>query len=329
MRQPVPDLLKGFAVIAMIQVHIMEQLARPEIMEGPAGKASLFLGGPFAAPVFMAVMGYLAVSSSKKTTGKLFRGLTLILLGFLLNIGLNFSLITAIISGKISADPMPYLFGADILFLAGFSYIIIGLMERLPVGKAFTAMALSAVIVAITPRIGDFPLELAYLEAFFKGPATWSYFPVFPWMAYPLAGYAAGKLVAEKPGILQLRRIYLLVPAAAVIALAVPAWKSITDLPSYYHHGFLTYLWMLSFLALWVWLTVQALRFLAQSPSVRFLKWAGRNVTSFYIVQWLIIGNAAFFLGRTQYPVQLLLAFLFVTAASAGLIVLYRKMRFT
>ncbi len=328
MRHPVPDLLKGFAVIAMIQVHIMEQLARPEIMEGPAGKASLFLGGPFAAPVFMTVMGFLAVSSSKKPSRKLLHGALLILLGLLLNIGLNFALLIAILNGEVHTDPLPYIFGADILFLAGFFYIITGFIEWIKVRKAVIFMALSVLIAAIAPRIGDFPPELAYLEAFIKGPAVWSYFPVFPWMAYPLAGYAAGKLVSEKPGILHLRRIYLLVPAAAVIALSVPAWKSITHLPSYYHHGLLTYLWMLGFLVLWAWLAAQALEFLVQSSAVRFLKWAGRHVTSFYVAQWLIIGNAAFFMGRTQYPMQLLLAFLFVTAASAGLIFLYRKIRF-
>ena len=52
------DLLKGMAVLAMIQVHLMELFARQEVYDSLTGKISLFLGGIPAAPVFMAVMGY-------------------------------------------------------------------------------------------------------------------------------------------------------------------------------------------------------------------------------------------------------------------------------
>ena len=91
-RNPVPDLMKGIAVIAMIQVHIMELFAKAEILEGPVGKASLFLGGPFAAPVFMTVMGYFLAGSVKRTREKMKRGLQLIGLGFLLNIVIYFGI---------------------------------------------------------------------------------------------------------------------------------------------------------------------------------------------------------------------------------------------
>ena len=45
-RNQTADLLKGLAVIFMIQVHIMELFAKQEIYDGIAGKISLFFGGP-------------------------------------------------------------------------------------------------------------------------------------------------------------------------------------------------------------------------------------------------------------------------------------------
>ena len=64
-RDGTADLLKGFAVLFMIQVHIMEQFATPDIFNSSIGKISMFLGGPPCAPVFMAVMGYFLAKSSR------------------------------------------------------------------------------------------------------------------------------------------------------------------------------------------------------------------------------------------------------------------------
>jgi uncharacterized membrane protein len=57
-RLPIPDLLKGLAIILMIQVHITELFLDHAGRESIVGKISLFLGGPFTAMVFMIVMGY-------------------------------------------------------------------------------------------------------------------------------------------------------------------------------------------------------------------------------------------------------------------------------
>ena len=103
------DLLKGIAVILMIQVHIVELFAQQEIFDSYLGKILLFLGGPPAAPVFMTVMGYFIAKQNKPLKLNLIRGIKLILLGFVLNIGLNFHLFIKIIRGEFLINPWPYL----------------------------------------------------------------------------------------------------------------------------------------------------------------------------------------------------------------------------
>ena len=49
-RNGTADLLKGIAVLLMIQVHIMEQLAEYDLFNSRFGEISLFLGGPACAP---------------------------------------------------------------------------------------------------------------------------------------------------------------------------------------------------------------------------------------------------------------------------------------
>ena len=256
MRQPVPDLLKGVAVIAMIQVHVMEQFARPEIFNGPPGKVSLFLGGPFAAPVFMAVMGYFLgkarpggrEAEKNKIWMKFRRGGALILLGLLLNIGLNFTLLVNIFRGKFEADPFQYIFGADILPLAGLSILIIGLMEVLLKKRGIAALILAAAIPAITPFITGLPEQYKYVQAFIGSPEKWSYFPLFPWLAYPLLGYGWRRFELEYPSmydfIVKNLKIVLIISVALVLALAMPAYRNVTELGAYYHHGILLFCWM-------------------------------------------------------------------------------------
>ncbi|PJB59375.1 MAG: hypothetical protein CO098_03725, partial [Bacteroidetes bacterium CG_4_9_14_3_um_filter_41_19] len=92
MRVRTPDLLKGMAVILMIQVHLIELFATQEIYDSFFGQLLLFLGGPPAAPVFMAVMGYFLAFSKRGLLFDVKRGFKLIIWGFALNIGLNLNL---------------------------------------------------------------------------------------------------------------------------------------------------------------------------------------------------------------------------------------------
>lgn len=334
-RQPVPDLMKGIAVVAMVQVHIMEQLVRPEIAQGPAGEISLFLGGPFAAPVFMAVMGYFAAASSRGPWHKAIRGIKLILLGFVLNVGLNFSLLYHIFSHRIDADPLPYLLGVDILFLAGAGLIFIGIMEMALRKRAAAALALAILLPVLTPWINDLQLGNPYLKAFISGSAPWSYFPVFPWLAYPLLGYSWGKVKSEQPGFyariqqhLSAARISALV---ILLLLAVPAFREITDLPAYYHHAILLFTWNAGFLVLWPFVCRTLEEHAGSSNMMRYLKWLGAHVTVVYVVQWLIIGNLAFFLHGSQFLLQSLVWFALILLLTSfityGVIFMRRSIR--
>jgi len=336
-RQPVPDLLKGIAVITMIQVHIMEQFARPEILEGAIGKASLFLGGPFAAPVFMAVMGYFAGSHGSMeawkcgSRGAWKRGMGLILLGILLNIGLNFNLLLHIYTGQIEADPLSYIFGADILPLAGLSLMMIGFFEMISRKKAIAAFILALAIAGCTPLIPSFPEKLKYLEAFIGGNAHWSYFPLFPWMAYPLVGYGWKRLEIEMPSgyvwIIKNLHYFGIVSLILLMATVIPAFKVITDLPGYYHHGIFLFGWIVVFLVACNYLAQSLIIIATDSQIMKYIKWLGQNVTLVYIIQWLIIGNLAFYFADSQYILQLILWFFGIILMTSCLTYLFLKIK--
>jgi uncharacterized membrane protein len=329
------DLLKGIAVILMIQVHIMEQFSSQDLFGGMAGKVSLFLGGPFCAPVFMAVMGYFLGGSSRKTVYFIKRGLLLFTGGILLNAGRSANLMFHVARGEFSPDPWSYLFGADILTLAGLSMLIIPIL-RLVFGKNWWAWSMAALAVATTatllPDLCVPGSPISYPLSFFGGNSPWSYFPLFPWFSYILMGYAF-RLLPEnllnrvRAGMKDHR---VSVPLVVAVILTIPYAANITcDLQGkYYHHGLLFFLWMILFLAAWVPVILWAEKRSGNTTVMKFIKWTGKNVTVIYIIQWLIIGNLATELYKTQNLAWSFLWFLIITALSALLTWIYKKMIF-
>ena len=82
------------------------------------------------------------------------------------------------------------------------------------------------------------------------------------------------------------------------------------DLKNYYHHDWLYSLWVVQFLILMVYLTEKIEMLLGKSNLLVYIKWLGKNVTAVYVFQWIIIGNIATALYKTQNWFELFLWFI-------------------
>jgi uncharacterized membrane protein len=285
----------------MVQVHIMELFAFPAVSRGVAGRISLFLGGPPVAPIFLAVMGYFILPASREFLFLLKRGLKLVLLGFLLNAGLNLHLLIRIFRGQYQLSPLNYIFGVDILFAAGFSLILAGLLAKVFKEQYWFWAAASVAMVVSAPVLN--PLltvggPARFVFAYIGGNYTWSYFPLFPWFAYSLLGIAFRYLMANESfaGFVSRKAVLAILWFVLLVFISFTANFAVGishDLPRYYHHGSLFYVWTALFMVFWL-IACHALssKFGAAQPII-WMRWVGQNVTAFYVVQWLIIGNIA------------------------------------
>jgi hypothetical protein len=336
-RNQTADLLKGLAVIFMIQVHIMELFAKQEIYDGFAGKISLFFGGPPCAPVFMAVMGYFLYSSTKKTSYYLKRSCLLFFGGILLNIGLNFHLLYNIVFLGYALNPWAYIFGVDILPLAGMSVALIGLLRHIFKKNHFLYLLLAILIMVTYPYLPMFGKAYsfpAFINAFFWGTYEWSYFSLFPWFSYILIGYAF-RLISDKVS-LPLKfssnhSIVFLVPIIIFIALTIPFAVSIAHTlqgkDGYYNHNILFFGWVIVFLLGYL-MTADIIEvYSGKSSLVKFIKWIGKNVTVFYVFQWLIIGNFATTIYKTKGYYSLLAWFVDIIIAVSILTFGWEKLK--
>lgn len=305
-RLPLPDLLKGFAVFLIVPVHILETFIDFRGRESWFGKTLLLLGGPVAVPVFLLIMGYFIARNQKPLSTNFWRGIKIFITGFLLNIGLNFHLLLKIQFAGWQINPLEYIFGVDIFFFAGLAIIFLSLLKTIKNQKAWIAIGLAFLVAVFTSIINEKLMvpERNYFYPFIGGSCSWSYFPLFPWLAYPLAGFAFYHFEQNIFSMMKSKKtitaILIVIISILVIVFGKQGIETTINLPAYYHHTFRFSIWVFGVVILWSLL----LRFLIQQfPRTlpgNGLMWLGKNITVFYIVQWLIIGNIATAIYQTQ-----------------------------
>jgi len=330
-RNRTADLLKGIAVLLMVQVHIIELFAQQSIYDSFAGSILLFLGGPPAAPIFMTVMGYFIASGNSKLSTSILRGLKLIGAGLLLNFGLNFHLFIKIYNETIVTSPWPYLFGVDILFLAGLSIIILAIMQKVAKQKIVPYILL-VVIIFLIPKLLPYPESagtMSYVTALFYSESWWSYFPIIPWLVYPLTGFLFYIIEPYLTDLIKKRiSTILLLSISGVILVFTISYgiKTASKLHIYYHHNYIYYLFTLNFMIFWSVLCMIITSFSSNHIS-QFIEWMGKNVTVFYVIQWLLIGNIATGIYKTQSGIQVTIWFIVILIITSFLTFLWIKFR--
>lgn len=321
------DVLKGISVLLMIQVHIIELFATDTIFNSYLGKILLFVGGPPVAPLFVMIMGYF-LAATKKTTAELIkRGLSIFCLGMLLNIALNFNLIISVYKGLLTNNLLPYIFGIDILQFAGMAIIIIAVFKHILQKNVWLTLISSVILAAFGNLfLNTIPPNsiLKYSSALLYGSTSWSYFPLLPWLAYPLVGFSFYQL-QQKYTLTALMRtkttlLFVLLFSCFIVFTGKYAITVSANLQAYYHHGVLFFLWVIIFLAFYVYFLNLTTNLIANNSIVYYLKWLGKHVTLIYVIQWLIIGNIATQIYKTiSSPIHLLICFFVIIFVSSGL----------
>lgn len=305
-RYPLPDLLKGFAVFLIVPVHILELFIDYPGRESLFGKILLFIGGPIGVPVFMIIMGYFIAKNKKSTTQNLVRGLKVFFVGLLLNIGLNFHLLLKIKCADWQFNSLEYIFGVDILYFAGLSIIFLTGIKTLKKGQAWIAFILVFLVTGLTAFMNAKLMipEQNYIFPFIAGNYSWSYFPLFPWLAYPLLGFVFYHWENKIVPFLGKQKTVSAIIISGITILVMLFYKSgintTINLSTYYHHTFWFSLWAIGIVILWAFLWRFLLNKFPKTYAGDFFMWLGKNITLFYIIQWLIIGNISTAIYQTQ-----------------------------
>ncbi|MFX0023649.1 MAG: heparan-alpha-glucosaminide N-acetyltransferase domain-containing protein, partial [Candidatus Hermodarchaeota archaeon] len=200
------DLARGIAIIFMILQHsfwVFGKYPTSNFFDSIMIEIAIVLGG-FSAPVFMTLMGvFFGFKQENSVKYGLTRGLKLICLGYVLNIFrfvIPFSIGTELMSFHYPvlfegfSAPIWEFFRLDILQFAGLALIILTLIEKYCREKELFSfiIAMLAIFLAL---FGGFFITNSPLD-FFLGyfwSNSYSGFPLFPILFYPIIGLIIGK----------------------------------------------------------------------------------------------------------------------------------------
>ncbi|MFN5627865.1 MAG: heparan-alpha-glucosaminide N-acetyltransferase domain-containing protein [Bacteroidota bacterium] len=328
------DLARGLAVLFMIAVHTLEVFASEEVKNSVFGEIIEFLGGPPAAPVFMTLMGFSFINSSKsELKPRLLRGFKLFLSGYILNIirgVLPFSISTYLNMDIVEKLPLEKLNEytiltiVDILQFAGIALMIMALIHEFKINKYIILLA-AFIISMLSPFLWGFTLNIPLVDQIFEllwGDQAIGFsfidnkiaFPIFPWLSFPLIGMYLGETMKNT---IDQNRTFKHFGIGGIVVLLIGIVISYNNIEyhfnDYYHSRQGAMLFMCGFVVFWIYITKIAIDKLPANKLFELLfKWS-KGVTNIYFAQWIIIiWSIAFFgINESSYTEIFLLVFLF------------------
>jgi uncharacterized membrane protein len=295
MRVAAVDTVRGLAVAVMIVVHCFAFFADYHTQEHSAGFVLLDVAKLTA--VFLLCMGISSAFSRARAPRDLAaRGVRLLALGYALNV-LKFLVpllvfrnlpdaLTIDLGWEVGAPETTraYLLLGDILHLAGLSLIVVAAARALG-ARAVHLIGAAALVAIVAPFTWAFRTggpALTYVCDLLFSERFTVFFPMFPWLAYVLVGYALGELLVEADDARATFRRWMpvgaiVLGASVAVGLAWPAtWKGW----DFYRTG-------PAGVAAVIGLTLVMLAVVP--PPGRVLVYLSRNVTRLYVISWVVI----------------------------------------
>ena len=310
-RQHEFDYAKVIAIIFMVLIHVWEELSCFDYHELiPTGfwhNLLQFGAGPLAAPLFMFAMG-VGICYSKHRTPKelLYRGISLFLLGYILNIfrnGIYYAIYYGINDNFDLSELIYQLFNGDIFHFAGLTFILVSLFKKtempvLVMGGLSIIMQIIGNYLSINAPVSG---GLSYIVGHFYFSEK-CFFPLLQWFIYPASGIVFAKFLRR---VIDKDRFYysiLGISSVLLIGLCSAMYFAGYDIKnlyiltndSYYKQEFLHS----SFTILVILIELSILYFISnkiESDSINnTVNYISNNLNSIYVIQWMLVGTTAF-----------------------------------
>lgn len=314
------DLIKGMSVVGMIIIHTLLIYANVKSQsETVIGGFIVFLGR--GTSIFLICMGITFMTSSHQSLkSSIKRGGLLLLAAFFMNF-MKF-IIPAVLGfapdnfiqkygwhGPIEQQYMFLVMLGDILQLAGISLLFVGFIREYVKNK-YGILAIGLLIALVSREVSginiDYPVINYISDLFFSNDyPAYIYFPVFPWMSFIIIGMFFGKWYLElNYNSKQLFKNMLYV-GLLFVALGAPL-VFLFDAYNYngfYHMGPGGVIYFAGWTLIFLWIIFRITSKMKDNKFTSLLKYCSRNLTSMYMIQWILISWGKGIFGYRQHGI--------------------------
>lgn len=143
--------------------------------------------------------------------------------------------------------------------------------------------------IYFTLNLRDIPENtvIRHLSDLLFAHSNFVYFPVFPWLCYPLAGLCLGYYFFT------LQHFFIYCRNGGIAMMIVGKLFCLlyvnSSCDNFYKTGAGGTLYHLGFVMFWLYLMHLAVKYLSLNRFFSLLQWLSRNITAIYIIQWICI----------------------------------------
>ncbi len=339
------DFVRGFSVLMMIPVHVMMLFASKQTWENTliGNIVQLLEKG---SPIFLIVMGIsFAFSSKANKSGILKKALLIIALGYILNF-LRFIVPVLFFGGfsenfvqasglqlSNSSKMLNYFLKGDMFQLVGISLLLLSLTFNFLIKNKYLLIILALIIMWLSKVVSGIQLGVPgidYILNLIWGNNFEVYFPLFPWMSFILMGLYFGLSYKENPENVNkslFKPILYYGIGFSVIGKLLCNYDYEYHFGDYYHLGPGGTMGLMGSVILIFWCFYQIERVLPRDNYINTLFfYCSKNVTSFYIFQWILIYWLLAFTDFSVYnEFTVLVIMLVVNLGVFGLLFIFNK----
>ena len=321
-RIPEIEMMRAFAIISMVFVHVHEMAPGLDLDSPPRYAAAYIielLGCIPSGAVFVFAMGFGAAMSERRNwVNYINRSVVLFLLGIIVNFFEVYipALMVPDTYGPLT-EILPSILSTDVYFFAALMSLYLALMKRLE-SKNTAAVIISVSLVAVCACINavwgfnQYTTGNEWLDTIlglFIRLNEYSFYPLISWCVFPVAGYGLGRFI-KRYG---MKKAVILSAVTAALALVLSysllyyfkmpdtVIKEVVEISDdiYYRLHPLNALTGCGMIAT-EFLIVHFILLASRGKAPKFMQIMSRNVTPIYITQWIIIGLISPLLARVS-----------------------------
>lgn len=196
----------------------------------------------------------------------------------------------------------------DILQLAGMSLLFLGFIRKYVKNK-YGILATGLLVALVSREVSginvDYPVINYILDLLFNNDfPAYVYFPVFPWMSFIIIGMFFGKWYLELNNSRQLFK-NMLYTGLLFTAFGAPLVfiYGTYHYNGFYHMGPGGVIYFAGWTLIFLWAIFSLTSKIKANAWIRILKYCSRNLTSMYMIQWILISWGKGIFGYRQHGI--------------------------